>query len=83
MAEVVFDSLDEELNVQSKRTFHKWLLKAINEKDKVLFKHCLEVLGKSWNVKRTVPKRIFEHFVDYLWKKSSDIVDGKYNWYLC
>lgn len=75
-----FYKVDEDLNVQSKKILHEWLLKAIDEKDKDLFRHCLEVLGKSWNVKRSVPNRVFEKFVNHLWKKRSDIIKGDYKW---
>ena len=80
MADEEFRSLDEELNVQSKRVLHKWLLKAINEKDKKSFDHCLTVLGTSWSVKRSVPNDVFADFANHLWKKCSDIKAGNYKW---
>ncbi len=80
MAEKKFYKVDEDLNVWSKKILHEWLLKAIHEKDKDLFRHCLEVLGKSWNVKRSVPKRVFAEFIEHLWNKRSDILEGNYKW---
>ena len=80
MAEEEFSSLDEELNVQNKRVFHKWFLKSINEENKEMFRIYVDTLGKAWNVKRTVPKRYFKRFVDHLWKKYPDIINGSYKW---
>ena len=75
-----YGSVDEELNVQSKRILHDWLTRAIEDNDRKLFAHCVSVLGTSWNVKRTVKSSVFGGFVNHLWEKVPDIKDGSYRW---
>ncbi len=82
MAEEEFESVAEELNVQSKRIFHKWLLKAISENNKEMFEKCVEALGKEWNVRMHVPNKDFPNFVSHLWENRKRIIDieNSYDW---
>lgn len=73
----------EKYNVEIKNIFHKWITKAINEKNKDLFYDCVKTIGKEWNVKRCVPNEKFNDFVNHLWSKKDDIINSEkeYKWW--
>ena len=77
-----FESVNEEYNIQCKRLFHKWLLKAINEKNEEMFKECVDTLGKVWNVRVHVPNKYFSDFVSHLWKNRNRMIanENSYDW---
>lgn len=69
--------LKKELNLEQKTLFSRWLINAINDKDKKSFKAAVKVIGKEWHVFR-IKSNEFNNFVDRLWDKKDDIKTGKY-----
>ena len=72
--------LKKELNIEQKRLFHRWLKKAIRQKDKDLFESIVETVGKEWHVFRNVKSGDFPKFANNLWKHIGDIKKGSYLW---
>ena len=72
--------LKKELNIEQKRLFHKWLKKAIEQKDYALFKSIIETIGKEWHVFRNVKSGDFPKFANNLWKRVEDIQKASYLW---
>ena len=73
--------LKKELNIEQKRLFHKWLKKAIEQKDYALFKSIIEIVGKEWHVFRNVKSGDFPKFANNLWEHIKDIQNATYLWH--
>lgn len=76
-----FRSLEEELNIEQKRMFHKWLTKAVDDENFDLFKNVVKFIGEQWSVIRTVKSEKFHDFCLNLWNEMKSIKGGTYRWY--
>lgn len=76
-----WEKIEEDLNLKTKEFFHIWLNKAIDKKNRELFCTCVEILGKVWNVKRTVPSEQFDVFAEHLFKNGKQIQKHEYKFW--
>lgn len=82
MEKEICESLQGNLNIVQKQMFRKWLLKAIDENNKKLFRECAYIIGKEWHVIRTVTKNDQKKFFETLWNNIDKIKAGTYQWNL-
>ena len=76
-----YTSLDEEFNIETKKMYHKWFNKYIEDGDKEAFKNAVIAMGNTYHVLRTLPKKYREKFFEDIWKNKEEIKEGNYAWW--
>ena len=66
-------SLDEEFNIETKKMYHKWFNKYIEDGDKEAFKNAVIAMGNTYHVLRTLPKKYRKAFFKDIWKYKDEI----------
>ena len=86
-----YTSLGEEFNIETKKMYHKWFHKYIedgNDENNKAFENAVIAMGKTYNVLRTLPKQeenelnenIREKFFEDIWNNIPEIKNGNYDW---